>query len=93
MDKETEFYEKLKKSLEETTTFPTQYLFKFIIPSDNKKFKEIEDVFNNLGAVINSKPSSGGKYTSISIHVKMNSSDEIIAKYQEVGKVEGVISL
>jgi hypothetical protein len=93
MDKETEFYEKLKKSLEETTTFPSQYLFKFIIPSDNKKFKEIEDVFNNLGAVINSKPSSGGKYTSISIHVKMNSSDEIIAKYQEVGKVEGVISL
>jgi hypothetical protein len=93
MDKETEFYEKLKKSLEETTTFPTQYLFKFIIPSDNKKFKEIEDVFNNLGAVINSKPSSGGKYTSISVHVKMNNADEIIAKYQEVGKVEGVISL
>jgi len=93
MSKETEFYEKLKKSLEETTTFPTQYLFKFIIPSDDKKIKEIENIFNNLGAVIETKPSSGGKYTSISIHVKMNSSDAIIVKYQEVGKVDGVISL
>jgi putative lipoic acid-binding regulatory protein len=93
MSKETDFYEKLKKSLEETTTFPTQYLFKFIIPTEQKKFKEIENVFSNLGAVINSKPSSGGKYTSLSIHVKMNTSDKIIAIYQEVSKVEGVISL
>lgn len=93
MNKETEFYEKLKKRLEETTTFPTQYLFKFIIPTEDQKFKEIENIFNNLGAVIDSKPSSGGKYTSISIHVKMNSSDAIITKYLEVGKVEGVISL
>ncbi len=93
MSKETKFYEKLKKSLEETTTFPTSYLFKFIIPSDDKKFKKIEGIFDNLGAVIDTKPSSGGKYTSISIQVKMPSADAIIAKYQEVGKVEGVISL
>jgi len=93
MSKETDFYEKLKNSLLETTTFPTQYLFKFIIPTDQKKFEEIESVFNNLGAVINSKPSSGGKYTSLSIHVKMDTPDRIISIYQKVSKVEGVISL
>jgi len=93
MSEETDFYEKLKKSLDETTTFPAPYLFKFIIPTDNSKFKEIENIFNNFGAVITSKPSSGGKYTSLSINMEIESSDEIIKKYMEVSKVEGVISL
>lgn len=93
MSKESEFYEKLKNSLLETTTFPTQYLYKFIIPTSEEKMKEIEMIFNNMGAVINTKPSSNGKYTSLSIYVSMKTPDEIIAKYQEVSTVEGVISL
>ncbi len=93
MSKESEFYEKLKKSLEETTSFPTKYMFKFIIPTDEDKFKMIEAIFDNLGAVIDSKPSKNGKYTSMTILVRMNNPEEIIEKYQEVSKVEGVISL
>jgi putative lipoic acid-binding regulatory protein len=77
----------------ETTSFPTEYLYKFIIPTSKEKLKEIENIFNNMGAVINSKPSSNGKYTSLSIYVKMNTPDEIINKYKEVSKIEGVISL
>ena len=93
MSKEFEFYKKLKNSLEETTTFPTKYIFKFIIPSDDKKIKEIENIFNNLGAVINSKPSRTDKYKSLTIFVNMNTPDELITKYKEVAKVDGVISL
>ena len=93
MSKESDFYEKLKKSLIETTEFPTKYMYKFIIPSGDDKFKQIENIFDNMGAVINSKPSKTGKYTSLTILVKMKSPDEIISKYQEVSKVEGVISL
>ncbi len=93
MSKEEEFYKKLKSSLQETTTFPTKYLYKFIIPTDKEKFAQIENIFNNLGAVINSKPSKNGKYTSLSILVNMDSPDAIIAKYKEVSKVDGVISL
>lgn len=93
MSQEREFYEKLKISLEETTVFPSQYLFKFIIPSDEDKFDQIENIFNNLGAVINTKSSRTGKYVSLSIYIEMKSSDEIIEKYIAVGKVEGVISL
>ncbi|MGB5243319.1 MAG: DUF493 family protein [Lutimonas sp.] len=93
MSKESEFYDKLRNSLLETTTFPTQYLYKFIIPTSKEKLKEIENIFNNLGAVMNSKPSSNGKYTSLSIYVKMDNPDMIIEKYKEVGKIEGVISL
>jgi hypothetical protein len=93
MSKESEFYEKLKQSLLETTSFPTRYMFKFIIPTDEEKFKMIEEIYDNLGAVIDSKPSKNGNYTSLTILVRMNDPEEIIIKYKEVSKVEGVISL
>jgi putative lipoic acid-binding regulatory protein len=93
MSKESDFYNKLRESLVETTTFPTKYMFKFIIPTSLDKFKMIETIFDNMGAVIDSKPSKTGKYTSLTILVKMETADGIIIKYQEVSKVEGVISL
>ncbi|MCK4561586.1 MAG: DUF493 family protein [Flavobacteriaceae bacterium] len=68
-------------------------MYKFIIPTNNDKFAVIENIFNNLGAIINSKKSKNGKYTSLTIMVKMNSVDDIISKYKEVAKIEGVISL
>jgi putative lipoic acid-binding regulatory protein len=92
MDQE-EFYTKLKKTLEETTVFPTKYVFKFIVPSDMKIIKEVENLFNHLGAVIEKKASKNGKYTGITIQVEMKSPDRIIQKYQEAGRIEGIISL
>ena len=93
-DKNTEeFYKKLKGRLVETTLWPSEYLYKFIVPSDNQKIAEIENIFDNMGAVINTKASSKGTYTSVSIHVKMKNPDAVIDKYKEVAKVEGVISL
>jgi len=68
-------------------------MFKFIIPSGDDNFKKIESIFDNIGAVINSKESKTGKYTSLTILVKMESANEIIAKYKAVTKIEGVISL
>ena len=93
MNKEEEFYKKLKESLLETTQFPTKYMYKFIIPKSDEKFSQIEHIFDNLGAVISSKPSKTGKYVSLTVVVSMPGPDEIIAKYKEVSKVEGVISL
>ncbi|MCM5663024.1 DUF493 family protein [Galbibacter mesophilus] len=88
-----EFYIRLKDELDRTTQWPSLYLYKFIVPTDEKKVKQIETIFNNTGAVITTKTSSNGKYTSISIEVTMNSADAVIDKYKEVSVVEGVISL
>lgn len=93
MDKKTEFYKKLKVQLEETTVFPSKYLFKFIVPTDEEKIEEIESTFNHSGAVINRKRSKNGKYTSVSVLVQMANADSIITKYKEVSRVEGIISL
>lgn len=93
MSKESEFYGKLKLTLEETTTFPTDYMYKFIIPADGDGFKIIENIFENMGAVIKTNPSKTGKYTSLTILVKMESADDIIDKYKEAAPIEGIISL
>jgi len=93
MAKKEDFYSKLRIKLEETTIFPTKYMFKFIIPTDDKKIVAIEDMFNHVGAVITTKSSKSNKYKSLTILVAMNSVDEIISKYEEVDTVEGVISL
>src|SRR5699024_8912328 len=92
--KRDEFYGKLKKQLEETTDWPSKYLYKFIVPSTAQKIAEIEEIFDDMGAVINTIESSKGNYTSVSIHVEMSSPEKVIAKYKEVGdKVDEVISL
>jgi len=89
-----EFYKKLKDQLLETTTWPTEYLYKFIVKSDSGKIGEVEAIFDNTGAVINTIESKNGKYTSISINVVMKDPDAVIKKYIEVtNNVEGVISL
>lgn len=88
-----EFYSKLKKQLADTSIWPTKYLFKFIVPTTGNKVDQIEEMFNNMGAVITTKESSKGTYTSLSILVMMKNPDSVIAKYKEVGNVEGVISL
>lgn len=89
-----EFYAKLKEQLYDTTVWPAEYLYKFIVLSDLKKIAKLEAIFNNMGAVIETKESAKGKYTSVSISVSMKSPEAVIEKYKEVaGKIEGVISL
>jgi putative lipoic acid-binding regulatory protein len=93
MDKKTEFYKKLKDNLNEDTSFPSKYLFKFIVPSSDGLVKQVEDLFNFGGAVITKNLSKTGKFTSVSIQVIMDSADAVIEKYREAEKIEGIISL
>lgn len=89
-----EFYEKLRAQLLDTSTWPSIYLYKFIVISSNDKIAKIEEIFDNMGAVIKTKESSNRKYTSVSINVSMKDPDAVIQKYKEVTEnIEGVISL
>lgn len=94
MDQKTEdFYKRLKEELSNSTIWPSEYLFKFIIPSDNHKLAVIESSFDNMGAVIKTNASKNGKYTSISVNTTMKSAQSVIDKYQELSSIEGIISL
>jgi len=93
MDDKEDFYKKLKITLDDTTEFPSKYLYKFIIPNDDVKLNQIKDVFNYGGAVIDTKLSKTGKFISVSILIEMQSSEEIISKYHAIGHIKGIISL
>jgi uncharacterized protein len=95
-DKEKEiaaFYERLQVELDNSNTWPAEYLFKFIVPSVDDNVERVENAFNCMGAVIKTTTSKTGKFTSVSVDVTMKNSQEIIEKYQEVATIKGIVSL
>lgn len=94
MDKKNEeFFERLKQELINSTVWPAEYLFKFIVPTQQEKVLEVENAFDQMGAVIETTQSKTGKYTSVSINVRMNSAQSVIDKYIQLSTIEGIISL
>ena len=70
--------------------FPTQFLFKFIFPID--KLEEVKSLFET-SAPLEFRPSSGGKYLSLTYNANVESVDSIIDIYRMAGNIKGVISL
>ena len=94
MDNKTkEFYDRLKVELDNSNTWPALYLFKFIVPTEKDNIQRVEVAFDCMGAVINTKKSKTGKFTSISVDVTMKDAQEIVDKYLEVSTIEGIVSL
>lgn len=88
-----EFFNRLHDELQQTSTWPSEYLFKFIVKSDSNKIDEIKNNFDNLGAVIKTNASKNGNYTSVSVNVVMSDPNQVIQKYKDVSHIEGIISL
>lgn len=78
-----------KEKLEATMDFPALYMFKFIVTEDKKE--QVERLFQGTELIV--KPSSKGKYVSVTAKVMMPTSDRIIEVYQEAHKIEGLIAL
>ena len=91
-DKDT-FYDKLQIQLDDTTKFPADYMYKFIVPTDENQVIEVQSLFNDGGAVIKTKKSKTGKYISISIVIRIESSKKVISYYRKAEKIKGIISL
>ncbi|MCF6360405.1 MAG: DUF493 domain-containing protein [Cyclobacteriaceae bacterium] len=83
--KEKEF----KELLNNQYTWPTDYLFKFIVNTEHKE--ELLVVLGGHRAI--EKPSSKGKYVSISLRILVQSADEVMAIYTKASKVKTVMSL
>lgn len=80
---------KLKLVMDETVTFPTQYIFKFIVP-----IAEVNKILFILnGMELEEKASNKGNFISITARSEMQTSDDIIKIYRMASGVKGVISL
>ncbi len=85
-------FEEFKLKLEKEHQFPCVYMFKFIIPADNKKMAIAEAIFNE-DAEITQKNSSSGKYISITAKQVAINADEIIKVYKQALEIEGLMAL
>lgn len=81
--------EKFRSLLDESNQWPDYYEFKFIVKADDKEL-----ILSHLdGFQVSERPSGKGNYISISARKLMQSADEIIAVYNRMSGIKGVISL
>ena len=82
---------RLKLQLE-LLDWPSEYLYKFIVPNDSDKVNAVKALFD-ADADIKSNVSKTGKYISISIKELEISADAIVEKYMQASSISGIISL
>lgn len=84
----------LKAQLTEHQSFPSVYMFKFILSSDNQKIAQIEALFNNdSDAAISVRSSSRGRYVSITVRQLVHSVEQIIDIYERASGIPGVMMM
>jgi putative lipoic acid-binding regulatory protein len=85
-------WQTLKEKLE-TQSWPRIYMFKFIVPADNKRIAQVENLFNTREAEVTMRTSSKGNFVSITAKELMLSADAVIERYRSAEGIEGLISL
>lgn len=88
-----EFYKTFKERLDTTTSFPSYYTYKFIIPTTLKGLAEVQKIFDGANPQFNIKESKNGKYSSVTAVIYTLDSDQVIHYYLEAAKIEGIIML
>lgn len=95
MNKESkDFYKNLRKLLDDTSSWPSEYVYKFIYKSNSKNIEILKNIFRDSNADFKIKKSKNDKYTSVSIKLMAENPDLIIDNYKKVAeKIENVILL
>ncbi len=87
-----DIYQGLREKLAADKNWPQVYLFKFIVPNDNKTVALTQALFGQQAQVTMTK-SRTGIYVSVSAKEMMLSSDEVINIYKKSSKIKGLIAL
>lgn len=69
--------------------WPGDYLFKFIVPAGKRA--ELESHFE--GVTFFTRPSANGRFVSLTYKGHFQSSDQVMAIYERVLAIEGIVSL
>lgn len=81
--------ERCRELLDQNYCWPCDYIFKFIVPK--KSLSQLADIFPQESTTL--KESKNGNYISVTVKLLMNSSDEVLEKYDGLSGIEGLISL
>lgn len=88
-----EFYSRFHEQLLNSQEWPGVYLFKFIVREGEVKEDVLKEMFTQKSAVFSRKVSSKKTFTSLSVKVKMEDPDAVIAIYKQAQKIKGLITL
>jgi hypothetical protein len=84
-----EWLNSFREKLDQHHTWPSLYIFKFIVPS--QKDDELRKLFPLHMAT--EKKSTKGNYVSLTFQMMMPSSESVIEVYTKAEAVEGLIAL
>lgn len=87
-----EFFTRLQAQLSTHGSWPSVYMFKFILPDSNRDYALLRSLFGEESRIF-TRHSSGGKYISVTVKEMMLSADEVVERYRKASKIEGIISL
>ncbi len=79
----------LRAQLNESTDWPAPYMFKWVAPAE--LVPHIEALLG--GATVSKRSSKNGRYVGVTATLTMPSADAVIALYEQVAKLPGVLSL
>jgi putative lipoic acid-binding regulatory protein len=84
-----EWIDNFRKKLDEHHTWPSTYIFKFIVPAE--KVEEVKALFPEH--TVREKISKEGKYIGVTIEAEMANSDAVIQYYVAASHIEGIVAL
>jgi|WetSurMetagenome_2_1015567.scaffolds.fasta_scaffold328410_2 uncharacterized protein len=87
-----ESLERLQAMLAKDFSWPSVYMFKLIIPAENRTFALVQKLFPDEARFF-TRNSKSGKYIIITVKELMLSPEEVISRYRNVLEIEGVIIL
>lgn len=81
--------DEFKALLDDQYTWPSPYLFKFIVPK--AQLSTLESIID--GNELKERPSKNGKYIAVSFSMMCRSSEEVLEMYAKVSSIPGILSL
>lgn len=82
-------FTKFKALLDEQIEWPEEYSFKFVVKTEKKT--ELLDMLSEHS--VEERISKNGTYTSVTSRKVVHCSDDVVAVYQMVSRIEGIMSL
>ncbi len=85
-------HKKFRDLLDDHYQWPIVYMFKFIVPNNEKNVIRVRSLFNDE-CEISRKKSSKANYISFTVKKIVFSSEEIIKKYEDAAHIHNLIAL
>lgn len=87
-----DFLKRLEEQLASHGSWPQVYMFKFIIPDNNRNYAILRSIFGDESK-FSVRHSSKGKYISVTVKEMMMDPAEVIERYRRASIIEEIIAL